>query len=125
MSGGVYSDESWKIAAAEQQELVAGKMLGELPLSEIEAGQGRLATTVETTELYCGEVYNRLEMKATLLADFDRDGVAELLLEGYRVDRSDTCGLGTGNSLGAAFSVVVKKESPDAPIVVLSVPGIG
>ncbi|MDX1488095.1 MAG: hypothetical protein R3268_07845 [Acidiferrobacterales bacterium] len=125
MSGGVYSEESWNIAAARRQDLVDGKVLGDLPLSEIDAGPGRMAATVDSTTLDCGEVRNRFEVEATLYADFDGDGVAELLLEGYRVDRSESCALGTGNSLGAAFSIVVKKDSPEAPIVVLKVPGIG
>jgi len=125
MSGGVYSDESWEMAAAKRQKLVVDKLLGVLAFSEIESGHGRFAATLEITELECGEIHNRLEMAATLLADFDGDGIAELLLEGYRVDRSETCSLGTGNSLGASFSVLVKKDTPDAQVVVLKVPGIG
>jgi hypothetical protein len=125
MSGGVYSGESWEIASSRREELVADKQLGDLPFSEIESSNGRFAATLEITNLECGEIRNRLEMEATLLADFDGDGVAEALLEGYRVDRSETCSVGTGNSLGASFSVLVKKASPDARISVLKVPGIG
>lgn len=124
MSGGIYSDESWDVAKQQRDELVAGKELSELSMTEITDEPGHFAATLELREDECGETRNRIEMRATLLADFDNDGIAELLIEGYRVDRSDTCSLGSGNSLGAAFSVVLKRASPDSQIIVTSVPGI-
>jgi len=125
MSGGIYNDESWDRAAAERQELVAaGEMLGELTLSEIEARPGYLAATLKTTKEECGETRDRLIIETDILADVDGDGVAELILIVSRLDESDTCWLGTGNSIGAARRTVVKKESPHALIVVLKGTGI-
>jgi len=124
MTGGIYSDRSWEKAVAKRNALVEGKVLGELPFTEVVADRGRFAAAVEVTKSDCGEIRNHLEFSATLLADFDGDGIAELLLEGYRVNKSDNCPLGTGNSLGASFRVLLKKEKPDAQISVLKVPGI-
>lgn len=125
ISGGIYSDAWWKEAAAKRQSLVQGKTLGQLALSQVESGPGQFAATIESERLDCGEVRNRFKMAVTLLADFDGDGIAEALLEGSRINESDTCFLGTGNSLGGTFRVLIKKDGPSAKISLLNVPGIG
>lgn len=124
MSGGLRSDAGWAIEKQKRDELVGGKELRQLPLMEITSEPGHFEATLELIKGECGETRNRVEINATVLADFDSDGIAELLVEGYRLDRSDTCSLGTGNSIGASFSVVLKKASPDSQIIVLSIPGI-
>ena len=50
-------------------------------------------------------------LNAVLLADFDGDGVAELLVKGSRAYQSESCLLGSGNSLGGGFSVLINKDS--------------
>ncbi len=125
MSGGIHSDESWAIAKRQRDELVAGKKLSEISMSEVSSEPDQFAATLELREDDCGETRNRLELKAAMLADIDGDGIAELLIEGYRVDRSDTCALGSGNSLGAAFSLVLKKTSLEGPISVSRFPETG
>ena len=124
MSGGIHSGESWAIAKQRRDEFVEGKILNEISMSEVSSEPGHFSATLELRKDDCGETRNRLEMNAAMLADLDGDGVAELLIEGYRVDRSDTCSLGSGNSLGAAFSVVLKKGSSESPISVSSFPTI-
>jgi len=124
MSGGIHSDESWDIAKQRREEFVAGKKLNDISMLEISSEPGHFSATLELRKEDCGETRNRLEMKAAMLADIDGDGIAELLIDGYRVDRSDTCALGSGNSLGAAFSVVLKKASSEGPIAVSNFPEI-
>ena len=124
MSGGIHSDESWAIAKQRRDELVAGKKLYEISMSEVSSEPGQFSATLELRKSDCGETRNRLELKAAVLADLDGDGIAELLIEGYRVDRSDTCRLGSGNSLGAAFTLVLKKANSDNPISVSNFPRI-
>jgi hypothetical protein len=118
VSGGVYSDESWKIAKLKRDKLVAGKVLGDLKLVNLSRESGVLNTTLNESTQECGLVNDTFKLSAKLLADFDQDGIAELLLKGYRVDTSDSCSLGSGNSLGAGFIVLLKKVSlSEAPIV--------
>ena len=122
MSGGIHSDESWANAKQRRDEFVDGKNLDEIAVSEVSSLPGHFSATLELRKYDCGEIRDRLEMKAVMLADLDSDGIAELLIEGFRVARSDTCSLGSGNSLGAAFSVVLRKASSEGPISVSRFP---
>lgn len=122
MSGGIYNDESWEIAKIERDELVVGKTLGDLHLSNLTKDAGVLNTIISKSTEECGQINDTLMISVTLLADFDQDGIAELLLKGYRVDSSDSCFLGSGNSLGSGFSVLVKKVSPEEVPVLLPYP---
>jgi hypothetical protein len=114
MSGGIYSDESWNIAKLERDKLVAEKVLEDLNLVNYSKSTGEFNTVLKSDKYDCGTINDTLTLFAVLLADFDHDGIAELLVKGYRVDRSDTCSLGSGNSLGASFSVLLKKVSSKA-----------
>ncbi len=121
VSGGIYSDESWKKAQLEREMLVTGKVLSDLQLRNTTDETGMLEIILNKRQQYCGEIDDTLNISVVLLADFDKDGIAELFLEGYRMDKSDNCSLGSGNALGASFSVVVKKSSPNnAPVVLPS-----
>ncbi len=122
VSGGIYSDESWEIAKRRRDELVTGKKLDQISMIEVSGEPGYFAATLELRTDDCGETRNRLEMKAAMLADLDGDGIAELLIEGYRVDKSETCSLGSGNSLGASFSVVLKKSDSESPVALRNFP---
>jgi len=118
MSGGIYSDESWNIAKLERDKFVAGKVLGDLQLVNLSIESGVFNAILSESTQECGLVNDTFKLSVKLLADFDQDGIAELLLKGYRVDNSDTCSLGSGNSLGAGFIVLLKKSSlSEAPIV--------
>ncbi len=125
MSGGVYSEEGWELARQERDAMVAGKDLGELSMTEVSSELSQFAATLELREMECGEIRNRIEIRAVVLADFDNDGIADLLVKGNRRDYSESCRLGSGSSLGGAFTVVLSKTGPDQPIVVTEVPGIG
>ena len=122
MSGGIYSDESWNLAKLERDKLVAGKVLGDLKLVNLSRESGVLNINLSKSTQECGLVYDTFKLSAKLLADFDQDGINELLLKGYRVDNSDSCSLGSGNSLGAGFIVLLKKESISAAPIVLAYP---
>jgi hypothetical protein len=122
MSGGIYSDEGWMIAKSERESLVAGKTLGDFKLQNMDTKEGGLEVVLSKITQECGIINDTLKFSVALVADFDNDGVAELLLEGYRVDKSDTCSLGSGNSLGASFSALVKKVNQKAVPIVLSYP---
>ncbi|WP_186505089.1 hypothetical protein [Neptunicella marina] len=122
MSGGIYSDDSWKIAQQNRQKLVSGKQLGELNLSNTSSDTATLELILATDKQACGEINDTFNLSVKLVADFDNDGIAELLLQGYRVDRSDTCRLGSGNSLGAGFTAMIKKPAENAPIEISPFP---
>ncbi len=123
MPGGIYSDESWDAANKAREELVTGKTLGEISFAEMSSEPGLLTATLTTQQIECGDIRDEILLEATLLADFDGDNVAELMLQGYRADQSDSCFLGSGNSMGATFTIVVQRDGPDRPIVVSNLPG--
>lgn len=122
MPGGMYSDESWDAASKAREALVTGKTLAEISFVEIRSEPGSLAATLATRHAECGDVRDEILLEATLLADFDGDDVAELMLQGYRADQSDSCALGSGNSIGATFTVIVQRDGPDSPIVISDLP---
>ena len=109
MSGGVYSDASWEKAETALKRMVKDKLLGDLELDKVTVTMGNIDIVIESANEECGVIEDFLRISPVALADFDNDGVAELLLKGYRLDRSDSCSLGSGNSLGAEFSILVKK----------------
>lgn len=120
--GGIYSDESWNAASKAREELVTGKTLAEISFAETSSEPGLLTATLTSRQVECGDIRDEFLLETTLLADFDGDNVAELMLQGYRADQSDSCVLGSGNSMGATFTIVVQKDGPNRPIVVSDLP---
>ncbi|TQV71102.1 hypothetical protein FLL45_22510 [Aliikangiella marina] len=110
ISGGVYSDESWKTSQRKRDTLVKDKRLKDLRLHKVSTYLDRVEIVIATKKLECGKVEDYLEIDTIVLADFNHDEIAELILKGHRVDRSDTCPLGAANSLGATFMAVLAKE---------------
>ena len=114
MSGGVYSNESWEIAQDDRKELVSDKLVGQLSFDSVTANMNKVEIVIDAWKEDCGEVQDYFEFSPILLADFDGDGIAELLIGGSRFNRSETCHLGTGNRFGAGFSVLVKMTGESA-----------
>lgn len=108
VSGGIYNTELWEVAQDDRKKHVSGKLLGQLKFNSVRASRGKVEIIIETWEEGCGEVQDYFEFSPILLADFDGDGISELLLNGSRFKKSETCYLGTGNMLGAGFSAIVK-----------------
>ena len=88
MPAGIYSDESWNIAETELAKLVNGKLLGDIVTKKQMVKNGVFSLILDTDKDECGEILDLLEFSPVLLADFDNDGVAELLIKGFRIDTS-------------------------------------
>lgn len=124
MPGGIYTDKLWEKEKLNREELVKGKLLGQLDFLKLVVGLSSIEAVIGSTKSECGETHDTLRIAAVLLADFDGDGIAELLLQGYRLDDSDSCLLGSGNSMGAAFSALVKKSNPTSTPIVMNYPNV-
>ena len=111
MPGGIYSDSSWEIAKDARDKLVVGKTLGEISFSKVSTTKKSLEAVISVSKEECGEVEDYFQLSIEQISDFNGNGLADLLLKGYRVERSDSCMLGSGNSLGAGFSVLVQKRN--------------
>jgi hypothetical protein len=122
MPGGIYTDDSWSQEKSELDKLVSGKLLGELKFKNVVAKNGEVELTLNSSKEDCGEIHDKLKFSARVLADFDNDGIAELLIKGYRIYESESCWLGTGNSLGAGFTSLLKKSNLTDKIVILPYP---
>lgn len=114
MRGGIYSPTTWQEENLEREKLVSGKLLGEIEFIHLAVDQNGLGAVLNSIEEDCGIIEDYFYMRAILLADVDGDGIAELLLNGYRSFQSESCRLGTANGLGAGFSILVKKDSEEA-----------
>jgi len=123
MPGGIYSEESWSLEKSELNRLVSGKLLGELKFKSQVVKNGEVELVLSSTKEDCGEIRDVLVFSPVLLADFDNDGVAELLIKGHRNNESESCLLGTGNSLGAGFAALLKKANSVEKPVIMPYPG--
>ncbi|MEL7022654.1 MAG: hypothetical protein AAGL69_02840 [Pseudomonadota bacterium] len=119
LPGGIYSDNSYDVASKRHRVRVVNRTLDEIDLEVDEATNGRLIAMIGTTHEDCGVIRDVLSVSAMTLVDIDADGIAELVLEGYRVNKSETCQLGSGNSLGARFFAIVRKTAPRGPVELL------
>ncbi|MFN2146031.1 MAG: hypothetical protein ACK2T7_11820, partial [Anaerolineales bacterium] len=111
LRGGIYTAESAEQDRIEHEELVKGRTLGEMNFVEATASQKGLEAYLSIREIDCGLVIDFFSMNVAMLADLDDDGIAELLVKGYRANRSETCVLGTGNYLGAEHMAIIDKDS--------------
>jgi hypothetical protein len=127
--GGIYSKEEAEEAMRERDALVAGKRLGEIDFLSAEAfydGEGGYYCFegILSSENYvdCGIVYDMFVFCPALIADFDQDGLGEMLISGSRNYESDECFLGSGNLLGAFFEVILEKDYESGPIEIIPYP---
>lgn len=119
LPGGLYEDE---ILAREEYKLknvFAGKLLRDLKFDNILGSNREVELVLSTTKEECGEIRDVLHFSPVLLADFDNDAIAELLIKGYRTHDSESCLLGSGNNLGGEFFVLLKKTSSTEKITIL------
>jgi len=112
--GGIYNDQLLEHQKLEDKKLLSKRLLGKVNYESVTNKSDSVEIILSSSKEDCGVVQDELIMKAVLLADFDGDGISEMLIEGTRADYSETCHLGSGNRLGAGFSVLVKKNSKDA-----------
>ncbi len=120
LRGGIYTQESWEKQNAERENLVTGKLLGDIDFVEVTVELKSFEAILSSEEAECGKIIDYFYLNAVLLADFNRDGVSELLLHGFRAYQSESCGLGSGNNLGGWFSVIINKDSLSAIPTVVS-----
>ena len=111
ISGGVNSDESWKSSKDKRDSMVKGKLMKDLDLHQVSTFLDRVEIVIAVKQMECGEIQDYMEIDTIVFADFNNDEIAELMLKGHRVDRSETCPLGSGNSLGAEFTAILSKSS--------------
>ena len=121
LQGGIYSGLGWAEAQRERTALVNGKFLGEIGYESVvsSGNEVEIILSTEKPEWCEGTISDQFHFTAVLLADYDEDNIAELLITGWRIKVSDNCLLGSGNSLGASFTTIVKKsgEMKDAVII--------
>lgn len=116
VSGGVYTDESWRASRQKHDAMVKNKRLKDLKLHKVSTFLDRVEVIISVKQMECGEIQDYMEIDTIVFADFNNDDIAELMLKGIRVDRSESCPLGTGNSLGAEFTVILSKASRELDI---------
>jgi len=120
MSGGVYSDDSWEIAKIQREQLVKGKTLGEITFEKVYVTKDAFEAIISVNEDDCGGIRDYFKFSINYIADFNNDEIADLLITGVRLNQSDSCGLGSGNSLGSSFSVLVQKKSEESKVEVIN-----
>lgn len=120
MGGGIYSEESWNTETLELKKLTKDKLLGELEFQKIAVENRSVELILSTTPADCGVIKDTFTLSAVLLADFDQDGIAELLIKGDRHKLSQECHLGSGNILGGSSTIVLKKSGADENISVMA-----
>jgi hypothetical protein len=120
ISGGAYSDDSYAQAKAERRKLVSGKTLGQLQVKSQTVKNGQIELVLNIDKDECGEIRDTFGFWTVLLADFDNDGISELLIKGFRRYESESCFLGTANNLGTGFGALLKKtKSANKPVLLL------
>jgi len=111
--GGLYSKDAWDEDRLWRDNLVAGKSLGDIDFVKLSVSSNSLVASLSTEELEaCGTIDDVFSLRVALVADFDGDGIAELWLNGSREHQSETCSLGSANTLGAGFSAYINKDAP-------------
>lgn len=120
MRGGIYSEESWDNEILELKKLTKDKLLGELEFQKIAMDNQSVELLLSTTPADCGVINDTFTLSAIMLADFDQDGIAELMIKGDRRNVSQECHLGTGNILGGSSNIVLKKSGADEKISVIA-----
>ncbi len=119
-----YSEEGSELARQERDAMVTGKNLGELSITEIVYEPHEFNAVLGQFEIDCGVIKNRFLLRAVTLADFDGDGIMDLLVQGLRARASETCELGYANLTDGEITAVLSKMGPDQAIVITEVPGI-
>jgi hypothetical protein len=92
-------------------ELVKGKILSEIKFLELSSNNKNFTAVISSYKQNCGEIENYIQISIDQIADFNDDGIADLLLKGKRLERSNSCYLGSGRSLGGDIFVIVEKKS--------------
>lgn len=110
---GVYNRETLEAEKEGLKRIVAGRsVLGELQILEVSPskdGSVEIILSNETAE--CGTTTDEIRLKRRSFADIDDDGVAEQCVFLGRANRSDTCGMGSGNFLGYGNWYVLGKST--------------
>lgn len=118
MRTGIYSQESRTRQKTDLDELVDGKILGDIQFEQIHMEPLSIVMILGSEEDDCGLTTDNFHLNAVLLADFDGDGIVELLLHRFRAYQSETCSLGSGNYLGGWSTIILNKDNPsDAPSI--------
>jgi ankyrin repeat protein len=124
MRGGLYDNEDDESQAKiALQRLVSRKLLGDIKFENQTVINGEIELVLGVSEHQgCDNVRDVLRFSPVLLADFDHDGIAELLIKGSRMNESKSCFLGTGNGLGAEFGALLKKAGSTKRPILLPYP---
>ncbi|MBE9203937.1 hypothetical protein IQ218_11410 [Synechocystis salina LEGE 06099] len=120
MRSGIYSEKSWDNETKKLNQLTKDKLFGELEFQKIAMDNQSVELLLSTTTADCGMINDTLTLSAILLADFDQDCIAELLIKGDRRNVSQKCYLGTGNILGESSTIVLKKSGADENMSVMA-----
>ena len=111
--GGINNQDGLDEERLFRDNLVVGKSLGDIDFVKLSVSPNSLVATLSTEEVEaCGRIEDVFYFRVALLADFDGDGISELWLKGSRAYQSETCHLGSANTLGAGFSAYVNRDGP-------------
>lgn len=116
MKGGIYSISGWEEMVADREARFSERNLDELVLTNIVANGTEIQASLSEQEWECGKINDVFHLKAVVTADVDKDGIGELVVEGWRAYESEHCWLGTGNTMSAQFWSVLQKKSADGDV---------
>jgi len=119
VSGGIYNDEIWAREKNKLIELVRGKLLGEIQYVGYEIINNSLTLILSKSTDECGEIFDTFYLSPIVLADFDNDSIAELLIKSFRFNESEKCWMGSGNRMGGQSFALLKKTGKIKDIVLL------
>ncbi|WP_105199155.1 hypothetical protein [Pseudoalteromonas sp. T1lg10] len=118
LPGGIESDEMKQQAQGELETLVKGKTLGELSLVNNKSNPRLFETVLGSHTRECGVVKDTFKLFVQLIADFNGDGKADLLLSGTRDNLSDDCPLNAYKEGGGSTTFLYEKHSAQSELKV-------
>ncbi|WP_105212951.1 hypothetical protein [Pseudoalteromonas sp. T1lg22] len=118
LPGGIESDEMKQQAQGELETLVKGKTLGELSLVNNQSHPRLFEAVLGSHTRECGVVKDTLKLSVQLIADFNGDGKADLLLSSTRDNLSDDCPLNAYKEGGGSTTFLYEKHSAQSELKV-------
>lgn len=123
MKGGVQSEDQFDVLQKELIVLHDKKWLKHISFERIHSSPLAIEAVLASEPCDGTRIEDTLTITPKVLADFDGDGKADMLVSINRVDRlksSDAgCWLGTGNSLGGTSFRVLKKTTASGPVYLM------
>lgn len=118
---GIYNHETWEGEKEELRLLVLGRsILGDLPIIEVSLSKDGFVEIILSKDITdCGTTTDEVRLKRRSFVDIDDDGIAEQCIFLGRANRSDTCGMGSGNFLGYGNWYLLGKRTKKSNVQLL------